>query len=200
MSAVDWATVVTGVVGVAGIGGTLLSARMTSKSDAANLRTSIAAEDMRAKVTEKRRVYAKYIASMIEVIVATVAFDSYGKKTDVKAFGPYGKKTDDKERRALLARIDESVAAMGSAVSEVWLVAPQALSQQADDMARSVGKYALDLQRSVESDIGFFKMRDSLYRAMRADLGELVSDAKAELPNTPPDAAHAGHSDHGHVG
>lgn len=55
-SAVDLGTViaagVTGVVGVAGIGGTLLSARMTSKSDADNLRTSIAAEDTRAKPAE----------------------------------------------------------------------------------------------------------------------------------------------------
>ncbi len=49
----DWATVVptaiAGVVGLAGIGGTLLSARLTSKSDAENLRTSISAEDAGAQ-------------------------------------------------------------------------------------------------------------------------------------------------------
>jgi len=65
---VDWAiivpTAITGAVGLAGIGGTLLSARMTGRSDAENLRTSISAEDERAKLAEKRRVYASCLASL----------------------------------------------------------------------------------------------------------------------------------------
>ncbi len=67
----DWTiivpTAITGVVGLAGIGGTLLSARMTSKSDAENLRTSISAEDARAKLAEKRRAYAAFHASLDNV-------------------------------------------------------------------------------------------------------------------------------------
>jgi hypothetical protein len=48
MSAMDWGPVMsTGITGIAGIAGTLLSARMTGSS-----------KDRRAKLTEKRRVYA----------------------------------------------------------------------------------------------------------------------------------------------
>lgn len=71
----DWATVVptaiAGVVGLAGIGGTLLSARLTSKSDAENLRTSISAEDAGAKLAEKRRIYANCIAAITACASAT---------------------------------------------------------------------------------------------------------------------------------
>jgi hypothetical protein len=56
---------ITGVVGLAGIGGTLLSARMTGKSDAANLRMSVSAEDTRAKLAEKRRIYANCLAAIV---------------------------------------------------------------------------------------------------------------------------------------
>jgi hypothetical protein len=60
MLAVDWAPVIstgiTGVVGLAGIAGSIVSARMASTSSAGNLWTSIAAEDARARLAEKRRV------------------------------------------------------------------------------------------------------------------------------------------------
>jgi hypothetical protein len=53
---VDWGTIapaaITALVGLAGIGGTLLSARMTGRS-----------EDKRAKLAEKRRIYANFLAA-----------------------------------------------------------------------------------------------------------------------------------------
>jgi hypothetical protein len=57
MIVVDWGTVIpagiTAVVGLAGIGGTLLAARITGRS-----------EDNRAKVAEKRRIYANCLAAL----------------------------------------------------------------------------------------------------------------------------------------
>jgi hypothetical protein len=67
---VDWgsvvSTVVTGVVGLAGIGGSIMSARLASKSATENLRRSITAEDIRAKRAEKRLVYAKCLAALAQ--------------------------------------------------------------------------------------------------------------------------------------
>ena len=80
----DWAIVVTGVVGLAGIGGTLLAARMTSKSDAANLRTSISAEDARANRAEKRRIYANYLAALSAGFGSSVASSTYKGPADQK--------------------------------------------------------------------------------------------------------------------
>ena len=48
-------TGIIGIVGLAGIGGTLLSARMTGSS-----------EDRRAKLAEKRRVYAGFLAALTQ--------------------------------------------------------------------------------------------------------------------------------------
>jgi hypothetical protein len=79
---VDGATVVStaiaGAVGLAGIGGTLLAARMTSKSDAENLRMSISAEDARAKLAEKRRIYANCLAALMDF---TNALERWGHET-----------------------------------------------------------------------------------------------------------------------
>lgn len=78
----DWGTVVpaaiTGVVGLAGIGGALLSARMTGKSDAENLRTSISAEDRRARLAEKRRIYANCLATL--TIAATARAEAHDRQ------------------------------------------------------------------------------------------------------------------------
>jgi len=69
----DWGPVITagitGIVGLAGIGGTLVSAKITRKSAAENLRTSIGAEDERARLAEKRRIYAQALASLTAVNV-----------------------------------------------------------------------------------------------------------------------------------
>lgn len=54
----DWPTFVTGVVGLAGIGGTILGVRMT-----------IRAETARAERAEKRRIYATFHSS-VETVAA----------------------------------------------------------------------------------------------------------------------------------
>jgi hypothetical protein len=66
----DWGTViptiVTGVVGIAGIGGSIIAAKIASKSAVDNLRISISAEDVRAQRAEKRLIYAKCLAAMAQ--------------------------------------------------------------------------------------------------------------------------------------
>jgi hypothetical protein len=101
-----------GVVGLVGIGGALLSASMTSKSNAQNLRTCISAEDKRARRVEKRAIYAKYLAACNEM--SSAAPDSFLEDIDLK--------------RPRLREADEPaaslfVAAM-SANAELELVAP----------------------------------------------------------------------------
>jgi hypothetical protein len=53
---------VTGAVGIAGIGGTILAAWMTAKGQTSNLLLGVDAEDRRAQLAEKRRIYAAYLA------------------------------------------------------------------------------------------------------------------------------------------
>lgn len=68
MSIMDWgtliSTVVTGVVGIAGIGGSIVSARLASKSAAENLNRNIRAEDTRIKRADKRAVYVNCLAEL----------------------------------------------------------------------------------------------------------------------------------------
>jgi hypothetical protein len=54
-----WATIVTGALigSVTGIGGAVIGSWMTGKSQIAALRINLSAEDARAKLDEKRRMY-----------------------------------------------------------------------------------------------------------------------------------------------
>jgi hypothetical protein len=72
---IPWSNIVTGAVGLAGTGGTLWQGqrgREASSKDlnhslevgAANLITSINADNERARIAEKRRIYASFIATL----------------------------------------------------------------------------------------------------------------------------------------
>jgi cation transporter-like permease len=68
MSVVNWGTiiptVVTGVVGLAGISGSIVSARIASKTASKNLEKSIHAKAARIIRAEKRLLYANYLAAL----------------------------------------------------------------------------------------------------------------------------------------
>jgi hypothetical protein len=107
MLGMDWGTIVpaaiTGAVGLAGIGGTLLATRMTHN-----------AEGKRAKLAEKRRVYAQALAALTAYIAANHLV------------------VTNRDNRASAA------IAMYSAVQEVVLTAPTHIA----DLAGEVERYA----------------------------------------------------------
>ena len=154
MSGVDWGTVIaagiTGLVGVVGIGGTLLSARMTSKSDAENLRTSISAEDARAKVAEKRRIYANCLAALVAASMASGAARAANDNPAVEF------------RMETLQRAMAAQQAAMNAVSEVQLIG----SPEVSVLAMHCSMAATD----TSSDWGSTYSR--LLTTMRTDLGE----------------------------
>jgi hypothetical protein len=152
---VDWAIVVTGVVGLAGIGGTLLSARMTGKSDAENLRASISAEDQRVKLAEKRRIYASCIAAL------TVGLNA------ARAILPGETGPADERHDELMAQWGSAVATAISAASEVRLVGPFVVA----DLATRLVNLLIRARRV--DDLGEWgRIYTELVAAMRADLGE----------------------------
>src|SRR5260370_2256504 len=79
---VPWPTLITGAVGVAGIGGTILAAWMTGKRQTANLELSIGAENERHRLIEKRRIYSACQASFENMLRATIEFKVSNRRAD----------------------------------------------------------------------------------------------------------------------
>lgn len=167
----DWAivvpTAITGAVGLAGIAGTLLSAKMTSKADAKNLKASIRAEDVRAKLADKRRIYAGCVAALTAYSDATVAANSPKAliKQHVRAELEY-----EVGRTRLAAQV---------AVSEVDLIAPPEVAVMAHRAALAVfdaseGKKIASIGSPIVN----------LTMAMRRDLGA-DDDSAGELVIAP---------------
>jgi hypothetical protein len=161
---VDWAILVTGVVGIAGIGGTLLSAKMTSKSAAENLRTSIAAEDARAKLAEKRRIYANCMAALTACASAT---DNTERGTDLPPA----------QFAELLEELSRTRQAAMNATYEVQLIGPIEVARLTNRAIRALldsAAQAGDIAEAVAK----------LTRAMRRDLGEDVPPREQdEMPD-----------------
>jgi hypothetical protein len=72
----DVGVIVTGVLvgSASGIGGALLGAWMNGRSQMASLMLSIAAEDKRARVADKRHVYAAFLTSVNELWTAVMRY------------------------------------------------------------------------------------------------------------------------------
>jgi hypothetical protein len=74
----DWASVVsiaiTGAVGISGVAGTILAARITSTSATKDLQLSITAENDRQHKAEKRRLYAVCLATITEYNLASIKY------------------------------------------------------------------------------------------------------------------------------
>jgi hypothetical protein len=156
---VPWPNLITGAVGVAGIGGTILAAWMTGKRQTANLMLSISADYGRNRLGDKRRIYARYQASLDSLILAISRLDVLRRRRSMA----------DDDLAALRAGLTEMLSALG----ELRLIAPEELGQLAQEMASATADYAQhNSQPGDPSKLP--EIRERLYVAMRADLGEPV--------------------------
>lgn len=170
----DWPAIVTGivigVVGLAGILATYWQGKRAAEAASENLRSSIDAENERARVVEKRRIYAAcqaaFAAMRIESITHRVA---------------YQPPASQRQRDAAELALNQVRRAMLNATGELLLIAPMGARKIAADLTDSYLSYITATVRGASLDeptepAG--RMQNQLYDAMRADLGEPVEPAK----------------------
>jgi mannose-6-phosphate isomerase class I len=155
----DWASVtstaITGAVGIAGVAGTILAAKIASKSATKDLQLSIHADNERANKTEKRRIYAACQAVFDEMTIAAVVV----RHRDFK---------DNKEARdKAQMKSDQARDAMYQKVSEVRLIAPPDVHNTAREIADKLIVYNAGID---DDEIPGLRLK--LFQAMRADLWE----------------------------
>jgi hypothetical protein len=173
----DWASVVsiaiTGLVGIAGVAGTILAARIASKSATKNLKLSINAENYRVDKADKRRIYAACQVAFDEVALA-YATSQYPEST----------KPDQEARDAAQARLYQALAAMYQKVNELQLIAPLDIADATEEVTDMLSADSREgrlsgVQSSIEDPLGAIQeRRGALFRAMRADLSETVELSK----------------------
>jgi hypothetical protein len=74
-SGTDWAAIAAAISGgLVGLAGIFAAWRQSGRT--------ISAEDKRAKVAEKRRIYARYLTSITEGVAAAGNFEIYGREAD----------------------------------------------------------------------------------------------------------------------
>jgi hypothetical protein len=164
-----WPTVVTGVVGVAGIIGTILAARMAANSQTANLLLSLNEERSRARLVDKRQVYANFITAAHEadLMITWVYLASSRRKEDVPISELY------KLRAVMYSRLSE-VELVGS---EEVISRAQALSQWVTQSFAKLIEPKLvdsdDLPKETRLPVmePLSEVEKRLNEAMRADLG-----------------------------
>jgi hypothetical protein len=164
-----WPTVITGAVGVAGIIGTILVARMTARSQTANLMLSLNEQRERARLVDKRQVYANFIAAAHEADLTMMSV-SIGRLLE--------------KEQVSIAELYKLRAAMYSRLSEVELVGSEEVISRAQALSRSVTQF---FGRLIEKDLAdvaelpkktgstvsepLNELEKRLNEAMRADLG-----------------------------
>jgi hypothetical protein len=162
----DVGVIVTGVLvgSASGIIGTICGAWLTARSQMAGLMLQITAEDQRAKITDKRRVYAEFHAALDNLIIDNQSIrDSLGTSSH-------------DERGAMRSKADTALVALFTALSAVKLTAPKSIGEKADKLAGLMVHEAEALLFGETSDWDefgddFHEQRSKLYRVMRSDLG-----------------------------
>jgi hypothetical protein len=158
---VDWTivvtTAITGAVGIAGVvGGVITSSR--------SARRNISAEADRARLADKRRIYALGLGALDTAMLADGAARAAEKHADsVEASGAATAVVEDQRNRATehRAKAIEALRSANQAVDELQLIAVRPAEKLAKDALDSV------------SDPGVYAgHRNDLLKALRDDLGE----------------------------
>jgi hypothetical protein len=169
----DLAVIVTGLVGAAGIAGALLSAGLTARWQLVSLKVGIAAENERARLAEKRRIYAQFLGSSVNVRLAIIYNDLLA--------------NSDQPTSELTDRITATMSEWANRGYEVALIAPKNVG----DLVETSVKLLYDEYDESQQRM-FGKAIDALTEAMRADLGEPPIDtAEALVPGLVPDGSRA---------
>jgi hypothetical protein len=150
---VDWATVtsiaITGAVGIAGVTGTIIAAKITGDSATQGVKLSITAENDRARLADKRQIYARAMAAFsTAVAVAKEAKEAEAHTSDEKNFAA-----------ARLGAVNQ--------VNEMMLIAPRSIAELA-----SQAMTRLDDYWQGRRDLAIVESTgNTLFSALRTDLG-----------------------------
>lgn len=170
----DWpaiaAAISTGVVGLAGIGGTFWQGKRARehastdletslKATSDNLELSIKAEHDRARLMEKRRVYAHF-TGMLDAAYALVTGEMF-----------YPDATSVLKSEDIIHARHEAMIATYNAFSELQLIAPEGIRYAALMIVKIL------TERGIKLDV-WNSRRKYLRERMRTDLGEPVEPVK----------------------
>lgn len=159
-----WAYVTTGAIAVAGIAGTLWQGIRAQKAEAKNLTTTLHADAERAKLAEKRRIYAQCLVALNSQYRAALAAQAHYPLT--VTVGQEGINIRPEAAEAIQAHAEASLQAM-TAVAELGLIAAPEVAEPAAEALAMLIKPSADLQ----VDAIAAKLVE-LPKAMRADFGE----------------------------
>jgi hypothetical protein len=157
-----WEVLITGAVGV---GGTALGAWLNGRMQTKNLRLSLDAESERARLAEKRRIYAAFLAASNELIVGVGDFRASVREENT------GRLEADYNRMA------EARTLSLSNITELELIASPDIGAQARSLRRFLVNFAFSRTSNMAEEASqnpdpIIGMRARLLDAMRADLGE----------------------------
>jgi hypothetical protein len=164
--------IVTGVIvgSASGLGGTILGAWVTARSERAGRKVTIEADKARAKAADKRQVYAQSLSQLVNAELSRSVMD--------RALGAPSYETEARHKRAMLDCTNK--------IFELALIAPE-----------DIGDLGLDTMHAVtassaaeRADFGATFTR--LFGVLREDLGErpfvgplAATSANAALPAQP---------------
>jgi hypothetical protein len=151
----DWiGTLGTAIVGIIGIVATYWTGRKALITQTRNMELRINAEADRARLADKRRIYATFIAATSRYVAAAQSLAAARTKG-----------APESELPVLRSELGLAMTLMLSVLGEIRLIAPEDLVILSIEVVQKVTTTA-NL-----TDI-FPELRDKLYEVMRADLGE----------------------------